>query len=334
LWRTAESAVGPLKSWGVVVNRAERTIEFPGGGYLGIYSMDSPDSIRGEAFHLVIIDEAAMIAEEAWTDAIQPTLADYGGQAILISTPKGRNWFFREYSRGLAGDAGCESWRAPSADNPNPNIQNAAREARDRVPDRTYRQEWLAEFVEHTGEVFRNLDAVLSATTTAPSEHLRHTIVAGLDWAQVRDRTALSIFCLDCRRELHLDYFNQLDWAFQRERVKVAVETWSVGLLLAEANSIGSPNIEALELMGLPVSAWQTTAQSKARLVQGLALSFEKAETAWLPDPLGRAELQSFEVTFSSQTGLPRYSAPQGMTDDTIIARGLAYQAALMEAAR
>jgi hypothetical protein len=323
-----------LKAWGVVVNRAERTIEFPGGGYLGIYSMDSPDSIRGEAFHLVIMDEAAMIAEEAWTDAIQPTLADHGGSAILISTPKGRNWFHREYTRGLAGDDGCQSWRAPSSDNPNPNIQNAAHQARERVPDRTYRQEWLAEFVEHTGEVFRNLEVTLSATPTTPPEHTGHTIVAGLDWAQVRDRTALSIFCVNCRRELHLDYFNQLDWAFQRERVRLSVETWGVALLLAENNSIGSPNIEALEMMGLPVTAWTTTAQSKARLVQGLALSLEKSETLWLNDPLGRAELQSFEVTFSSQTGLPRYGAPQGMTDDTIIARGLAYQAAIMEETR
>src|SRR5689334_11939507 len=62
LWRAAETAVGNLKRDGLVdVNRSERTIEFSNGGGLGIYSADSPDSMRGEAFHLVVEDEAARI---------------------------------------------------------------------------------------------------------------------------------------------------------------------------------------------------------------------------------------------------------------------------------
>ena len=36
--------------------------------------------------------------------------------------------------------------------------------AKDLVSDQTYRQEWLAEFIEHEGTVFRNIDACLHST--------------------------------------------------------------------------------------------------------------------------------------------------------------------------
>jgi hypothetical protein len=126
LWRWADRVVAPLQG-AVRVNQTERTMEFRGGGGLSIYSMDNPNSILGEAFHLVIIDEAARIAETVWTDAIMPTLADYGGRAILISTPKGKNWFWQEWLRGQDSTRiDIKSWQAPTADNPNPLIRRAA----------------------------------------------------------------------------------------------------------------------------------------------------------------------------------------------------------------
>lgn len=150
LWRLVETYAGPLIQAGLAhINRTERTIEYPtNGGFLGIYSADNADSIRGERFHLVVVDEAAMIDEAVWTDVIQPTLADADGDAILISTPKGRNWFWKEYERGQVDGHHVKSFRAPSSDNPSPHIQAAAERARVRVPENTYRQEWLAEFVQ------------------------------------------------------------------------------------------------------------------------------------------------------------------------------------------
>ncbi len=149
LWRAAEAATRSLRKAKLCrTNRSERTIEFASGGFLAIYSADNPDSIRGEAFHLVILDEAAMISEEAWTDVIQPTLADFDGDAILISTPKGRNWFWKEWQRGQTDGVTVKSWTAPSCANPSPQIQKAYRLAKQRVPDKTFRQEWNAEFVE------------------------------------------------------------------------------------------------------------------------------------------------------------------------------------------
>lgn len=149
LWRAAEAAVAKLPPGVVRLNRAERSIELlSSGGALWIFSADNADAMRGWSFNLVIVDEAARIAEEAYTDVIQPTLADVDGDLILISTPKGRNFFWREFQRGLLDGKDIKSWTAPSSANPSAQIRRAAELARTRVPESTYRQEWLAEFVQ------------------------------------------------------------------------------------------------------------------------------------------------------------------------------------------
>jgi hypothetical protein len=74
-WRFIERALGSVRKR-VNINKTERLIDFPSGGLLGIYSGDNDTAIRGEAFDVVVVDEAAMIGEQTYTDVIQPTVAD------------------------------------------------------------------------------------------------------------------------------------------------------------------------------------------------------------------------------------------------------------------
>jgi phage terminase large subunit-like protein len=101
MWRwLLQATAEDVRKGRIRISRSDRTLETKRGGFLGLYSGDNIDSIRGEAFHYVVLDEAARLPEEAWTDAIMPTLADYDGSALLISTPKGKNWFWREWMIG------------------------------------------------------------------------------------------------------------------------------------------------------------------------------------------------------------------------------------------
>jgi len=325
LWRWAENTVAPVKMAGLCrVNRSERLIEFRNGGSLGVYSADSEDSVRGEAFHLVILDEAARIAESAWQDVLQPTLADYNGDAILISTPKGRNWFYNEFQRALDDRQYAMAWQAPSAHNPIVSIQNAARKARDLVPERTYRQEWLAEFVEDGG-FFRNIEARATIERAdLPGDHAGHHIVMGVDWAKIHDWTVLTALCRDCGRVVDWDRFNKIDYHYQRERLKVLSDRWGVKTILAESNSIGEPNIEELRRAGLPVVGFATTSTTKPALIEGLGLALE---TNAITIPLDyMEELRAFEVE-TRRDGYPRYGAPAGMHDDRVISLALAWRA-------
>jgi hypothetical protein len=173
------------------VNKSERSIETKRGGFLGIYSGDNIDSIRGESFHLAVIDEAARIPETAWADAIMPTLADFDGSAILISTPKGKNWFWQEWVRGQAQGRDVASWQAPTNQNPSPQIRKAFEKARDRVTEQSFRQEWMAEFLEG-GEVFRRIRE--AATATAQDARIDgHEYIIGVDLGKLNDFTVFTV---------------------------------------------------------------------------------------------------------------------------------------------
>lgn len=253
LWRWCEQVSWPLvKSGAVNMNKSERTIVFDNGGFLGIYSADNENSIRGERFDLAVLDEAARIPETAWMDAIQPTLADLDGNAILISTPIGMNWFHTEWARGRDRmDADMASWTAPTSDNPSPQIKKAAEKAKSIYGEnsRTYRQEWMAEFIAD-GAFFRNIDnaAVIEAQDN-PELHAHdgHFVVAGVDLAKHEDFTVVTIACRECNRVIAWDRFNQMNYTYQIERIKSLFKQYDVDYALFDATGVGDPVVEMMQ---------------------------------------------------------------------------------------
>jgi hypothetical protein len=62
--------------------------------------------------------------------------------------------------------------------------------------------------------------------------------------------------------------------------------------------------------------------QSKGQIIQGLALALERGEWQFLDNKVATGELESFEQKVT-RTGNVSYSAPEGLKDDTCIARAL-----------
>jgi hypothetical protein len=122
-------------------------------------------------------------------------------------------------------------------------------------------------------------------------------------------------------RQIYLERFNQIGWAVQRGRLAALYEQFKPRAILAEENSIGSVNIEALQAEGLPVRGYMMTSKSKAPLIDGLALAMEREEVVLLNDPVLKHELTAYEMKRTS-TGWS-YSAPSGSHDDTVIATAL-----------
>lgn len=324
LWRWVLSVASPLRR-SFDISKADRTITTHRGGFFGIFSADNADSMRGEWFHLVVVDEAARIAEEDWTDVIQPTLADADGDAILISTPNGKNWFWKEWMRGREGNADVHSWQAPTAQNPSPRIQRAAMLAKERVSERTYHQEWLAEFVDD-GSIFRNVQA--AATATQQDLIDGHTYVMGCDWGKYNDYTVLTVIDATTHEVVELDRFNQIDYHLQLGRVKTLADRYRPDVIVAEKNAMGDPIIEQLFYEhGLPVQPFVTTNASKAKIIDSLSLAFERSSLRILNNAVLIGELQAYEAT-RLPGGLLRYSAPEGLHDDCVISLALAWHGA------
>lgn len=304
-----------------IVREGERRVELPSGGWVQVKSADNPDSLRGEGLDRIVLDEAAYMGEAAWTEALRPALSDRQGGALFISTPNGRNWFWRLW-QGATGP-GWARWQFPTSANPYIDSAEIAT-AKERVPERVFRQEYLAEFIEDGAGIFRGVLACATAArqSTAPAEH---TVVFGVDWAKHEDWTVIVVLDADEGRMLGIDRFNQIDYATQLQRLKVLAERFRPTTIIAERNSMGEPLIEQLQRMGLPVEPFTTTNASKAQAIDALSLAFERQDIKIIPDDVLLAELQAFQAT-RLPSGLLRYEAPAGMHDDCVIALALAWQ--------
>jgi hypothetical protein len=318
IWRFVEQHAAGVAA----VNKSELIAKFPGGGWVGVYTGENDVALRGEAFDLVVVDEAAQIKPETYTDVIMPTLADRDGRALLISTPKGKNWFYQEYMRGMADGQLYASFTAPSSANPSPQIKRAAQMARERMSERTYKQEWLAQFVDD-GALFVNIDklAILDPQPYQPG----HTYSIGVDWARASGGDYTVFAVIDATTKEMVNMVRIQGWAFERQLDRLAGlwNEYGQPAIVAEYNSLGGPLVERLQAAGLPVTGFTTTAGTKHQIISGLELAFDQMELKLLNDHALMLELNAFEK--KERAGLPSYSAPSGFHDDTVIALALAW---------
>ena len=303
----------------------ERFILFSSGGSVIIKSADDPDTLRGDGIDLLIIDEAAFIRAGVWVSVLRPALADTGGKAVIISTPNGKNWFYESYVRGL--DPLVEDWQAwHYATIDNPIIpQSEIDDVRAITPERDFRQEYLAEFIDSAGDVFAEVERVATAPAKAkPIPGRRY--VAGIDFARHYDFTCVVILDAETKSMVAMDRFNQMRWGAARRRIAKLLRRWNVSKAIAESNAMGEPNIEALRDKGLPVVGFTTTTKSKPPLIEDLVLALEDGELRIQPDPVLLSELKAFSYEVTS-SGRVRYEASTGHHDDTVIALSLAWRA-------
>ena len=325
-YKTSEVGWRPLRRIGAKVGaeirKVERTINLPGGGSVQVRSADDPTSLRGEGLDFVVLDENAFMKEEAWTESLRPALSDRQGKALFISTPKGHNWFWRLYQRGLTDDGETASFQFPTGNNPYivPEEIEAAKRS---LPERIFRQEYMAEFLEDAGGVFRRvMDAATAEEQLTPEDG--HEYVIGVDWGQMVDFTVLIVLDITTKEVAYMDRFNQIDYMIQSERLKTVVNRYKPTTVIAEVNAMGQPIVERLADEGLPIQPFTTTNSTKSEVIRGLQNAFENGEIKILNDPILIGELQAYEQERTT-SGLWKFGAPEGMHDDTVIALALAW---------
>lgn len=319
-----QSLLGLLNPFAERIDSSHTQITLPGNRRLAIRSAHDPAKLRGAGLDFLVIDEAAFCDEQVW-HVLRPALSDKLGRALFLSTPRGRNWFWQLYGKGVDPlEPEWVSWRMPTRANfliPTGEIEAARRD----MPERMFRQEYQSEFLDDYAAVFRGVLACIQHEPLA--QRGGESVVIGLDWGRVNDYTVAVVLGTQSRRVLAIDRFNQVNWGVQRNRIRNLATMWQPTQILAEANSIGSPNIEALVADGLPVRPFHTTSESKAMLIDKLALAIEEKAITLPNDPVLIHELQSYEME-RLPSGAYRYSAPPNGHDDMVIALALALYAA------
>lgn len=137
----------------VTENKADMRLNFFNGSTIIAATADNPDRLRGYSINFVILDEAATIPNnELWVEVLRPALAATQGQALFISTPKGKsNWFYDLWlwaEADIAERPETTPWALfhfKSTDSPY-FPEEEAQEAR-KLGENVYLQEYEAEFV-------------------------------------------------------------------------------------------------------------------------------------------------------------------------------------------
>jgi hypothetical protein len=307
---------------GTVLREVERKAEFPTGGWYQVRSADDPDSLRGEGLDRVVMDECAFITEAAWTEAIRPSLSDRQGSALFISTPKGQNWFWRLWERGREERDGFASWRFPSVTNPYLKAEEVEA-ARKELPERTYQQEYLAEFLEDGGGVFRGVNAAVDKGRTAPEPpQPGRTYFVGVDLARIEDFTVVCVMD-STGKQVYFERFNQINWERQVAAIARASARYGKAIAILDSTGQGDPVWEMVRKAGVPCRPYTFTHASKEAAIDNLAMGIEGGKVRLMDVPTQTTELQAYQYELTAARNV-KMNAPAGMHDDCVIALALA----------
>jgi len=160
-------------------NRTDFTIELITGGRVDVWTCSDPNAGRSKKYHWAIVDEAGMIPglEEIFSLAIEPTLLDYGGSAIVCGTPRDITedaYFYKLCTNKIASENWPVVWKEfhqPTSSNPFLPAAEVA-ELKRTKPPLVYQQEYMAEFVNWTGEsLFKATDLLVDGHGVAYPQH-------------------------------------------------------------------------------------------------------------------------------------------------------------------
>jgi len=271
-------------------------INLPGGGWVQVKSADNPDRLRGEGLNFVVLDECAFMIEETWTESIRPALSDRKGGALFISTPKGRNFFWRLYVGAADRKPEWQAWRFPTSANPFIDAQEI-QYAQETLPDRVFRQEYLAEFIDDSGGVFRGVRSCIRNKADGNKPHV-----------------------------IEADRMNKVEYRLQLGRLKALAERVRATRIIAEVNSMGDPLVSQLrmDLPNILIDSFVTSASSKKQIIESLALTIERQEITFPDIPAMINELEAYEYEISEH-GNVKYGAPSGLHDDHVMSLALAH---------
>ena len=293
-------------------NEADLVINFITGGSIRFFTGERLDALRGLKFHLVIIDEASYIPnlQEGWNNSIRPTLTDYKGKAIFLSTPKGKNYFYSLYMKSDEPD--WESFKFTTYDNPH--IDDTEIDAaKIQLPNVVFEQEYMANPMENAANPFgsEHINKCTKELSRQPTDYYGIDLAKSVDWTV--------IIGMDRQGNTTEVYRFQKDWLQTKESIITICHKNKP--IVIDSTGVGDAIVEDLQKHFNSMHGFKYTATSKQQLMESLASSIHKSEISF-PKGVIKDELEIFEYVFTS-TGV-KYSAPQGFHDDCVNALALA----------
>jgi hypothetical protein len=294
----------------------DRILRFQNGSQIEFYTAGTPDALAGEGVDFVVVDEAALIPENVWFQLLRPTLADTKGRALIISTPRGRNWFHTVWMRGQGDNKHVQvlalhldrlAVHRRGGDRGRP--ADAAR------PDLPRRSTWPSSSPTPRPCSSWTARARCCRAWSRPEGW----VYMGVDLAKKEDFTVISASNADTRLPCYYDRWNDVSWAIQEDYIMNAVRSWrptrtvegvTVGV---DSTGLGDVVFDSLDERGLDVVPVNfASGNIKERMVRQLSADLEHGRAHIIEDM--RDEFEAYEYNITPQ-GRYKFEAATGHDD-------------------
>jgi hypothetical protein len=251
---------------------------------------------------------------------------DKSGKLFAISTPQGKRGFFYElFLRGLdenVKDVSSFTWSTYE----NPYIKEEdIEEMKQTLPELTYKQEVLAQFIASDNQVFTEV----SNCHDKKHCHCDCKPVIGCDLAKKHDYTVMISLCPECLTVKSLYRNNHIPWGEQQVRIVAEYNHQRAKIIYVDATGIGDVVIDNLKNSNLKIEPIIFSNASKNKMMNDLIVNIEQGKLRWDNDEFGviTEELLCLERIINKNS--VGYGAALNGHDDVVMALALALKGAL-----
>lgn len=250
--------------------------------------------LLGHDYDLFVFDEVAFETDPEYVveEVLLMRLADREGRLDLVSTPSGRNWFYRRAEEIRTGRRPGYFQNGDSRENFHISSEFLA-ERVENFSEHRLKQNIQGQFVDAGGEVIAGklIDRALAGFTSLPQVGASVRYLSG--WDLARKQTATVGITLAVERErirlVALERFRNLDWTSVIEKIKARQRQYP-GALVLDSTGLGDVIVGHLkEYNPIPVIFTQAV---KASLLTNVGIFHEQGRlfyARWeLPDGPGR----------------------------------------------
>ncbi len=302
-------------------NNSDLILEFDTGSSILFYSAEAYDTIRGETFDALILDEFAFFKSQAWDEVLKATVLVKGKKVLIMSTPKGKNQFYK-LCKMAADSEQYTCIKGTSYDNPHIEASEID-DAKASLPDHIFRQEYLAEFLDDGASVFRNIKECIK------TGEVTRNMFAGIDLGRADDWTVLTIVN-DRNEEVFAGRWRHMEWSTIISNLVDVLNKFKPNTLV-ESNGAQDAIYEQIkDKVNFPkarVKPFVTTSKSKQMIVEDNIVCFENKEIGIIGYDWQVNELEVFTYEYNLKTRTIKYSAPIGLHDDYVMSRSIATHA-------
>lgn len=178
IWESLKSRLASISE--VNESRMEMKVPTVDGGYsvITVAGWENRENFRGRKAKKIYFDELDTMKDFfiGWQEIFRPALTDLKGEAMFSGTPKKENPNLRRLEKVALEDDDYEAFSFRTEDNPYIPKEEIDK-ARAELDNGTFRQEYLAEYVDNQGSLFKYEAIVDVFSNTVTKENSKYLIV-------------------------------------------------------------------------------------------------------------------------------------------------------------